>query len=688
MKLSAFKGAALGLSAWVVYGTLETTLSIGAQLYHHPQMNMAPWQWKLIADLMGMYAAVGLALGAVAGAILGWRGRDDIYARQLAATLGLPLAFGANLIAGRQLSAPEYAALLIAVALGAAFTTGVFAGEWGKRIVFLASPWATSLLLLGVPWANWDALGGRRSWPVRTVATALLLASVAIMAKFVRRLRRNAIPGAARQAAAGWVGFGIFFILAWIRSAPASIRQAPAAAPERGKPNVVLITMDTVRADHLPMYGYDHGATPNLGKLVASATLYTRATATSDYTLATHASIFTGLYPAWHGALMLPAPKAHHQPLRPEVRSLTEALASHGYWTAESVANSGFLTQWTGLTRGFLISETGRPVDLSNGAHRFYLRAGARQFFGVRAVGFDQPFRVASDITVRAQAILEQAHHNGRPFFLFLNYMDAHWPYAPEAPDLNDVSPRVQATQDFVNQVNQGSATLSARQRDLLLEEYDEGIASIDASIGRVMERLRSLGLYDDSLIVVTSDHGEGFLEHGFMEHEAGVLYQENLHVPLVIKYPGQHEAHRSDLLASEVDIVPTILETAGIRVPQELQGRSLSHAVPADSDTVFADASPLAPLKMRSSKMRGSRQVVLSGSLKLIAWSAGLPEMYDLSVDPEEKCNLYSARDPRAIALSGRLERWAAAMPSLEHGSKQLDERVIERLKSLGYTQ
>lgn len=326
MKRSAFEGAVLGCSAWVVYGVVETVLSVSAQLFHNSQMNVMAWQWRLIVMLMGAYAGAGLTLGAMTGAILGWTGRHGARSAQLAASLSLALAFGLNLIAGGRLGVFEYAALFMAVTLGTAFAAGLFAEEWGKRIVFLASPWTTTLLLLGAPWASWEALTSSRSELARGVGAALLLGSVTIIAALVRRLRPSGIPGAARQTAVACAVFGVFFILAFRRSAPEAIQQlATAPAPEPGKPNVVLITMDTVRADHLPMYGYGRDTSPHLREFAGSATLYTQAMATSNYTLPTHASMFSGLYPPWHGALRV---ESRDQPMRPEIQGLAQMLAS------------------------------------------------------------------------------------------------------------------------------------------------------------------------------------------------------------------------------------------------------------------------------------------------------------------------------------------------------------------------
>ncbi|HEY7335273.1 MAG TPA: sulfatase [Bryobacteraceae bacterium] len=687
MRQSVLRGAASGFAAWLVYGALETLLSVGAKLHSQPDMSLMPWQWRLIAMLCAVYVAGGAVLGGLAGSLLAATGRAEVPgAYQFAASLTVTLAFGANLIASRPLTGAEGIALAVAALLTIGFLMALFRENTSNRLRWLASPWTVSLLLLGAPWTAQEALSSGHSAVLRGAAALVFLGFVAAGSKFLDRLRGGRIPTAARQLAAGCVVFGIFGGLALVRSMPASIRgPVSAPAPNPASPNVLLITMDTVRADHLPMYGYARDTAPHLREFSQSATLYTRAIAVSDYTLPTHGSIFTGLYPPWHGGLMLPPPESQHQPLRPDSTTLAELLGANGYWAAESVANSAFLAPWTGLTKGFTVSEWERPVDLSPPLHPFYLRERARGLMGRWSAQFDKPFRTATDIRARGEALLAQAKRNRRPFFIFLNYMDAHWPYTPESARLQEIPGR--AAHNLTINVNEGNVSLSLAEKEFLISEYDAGIAVEDASIDAVLKRLRALGLYDNTLIIIASDHGEGFMEHGFLDHVAGMTYQENLHVPLLIKYPQQSEGARSDLLVSQVDLLPTILDVAGLPARPGLPGKSLNRAQPSDSDAVFAVARPGVPGK-KNPKIQGARNVIVSGFMKLISWTAGPSEMYDLSSDPGEKRNLYSRDDPRAIALNQRLSKWVASMPPLKRNAGKMDKSTMERLRSLGYTQ
>ncbi|HEY7339059.1 MAG TPA: sulfatase/phosphatase domain-containing protein [Bryobacteraceae bacterium] len=186
-------------------------------------------------------------------------------------------------------------------------------------------------------------------------------------------------------------------------------------------------------------------------------------------------------------------------------------------------------------------------------------------------------------------------------------------------------------------------------------------------------------------LIAVTADHGESFLEHGFLEHESGTIYQENL-LPLLIKYPRQREGSRHDRLVSHIDIAPTILAAVGIAATTGSQGRNLTDGNSGEPDVVFAEARALEQSR-KEPKTLGVRRAAIEGRYKLISWTGGPSELYDLSSDPQEKYNLYAPDDRRAVDLAKRLKKWAASAPPLRRGSTT-DNSAILRLKLLGYIQ
>jgi arylsulfatase A-like enzyme len=462
-----------------------------------------------------------------------------------------------------------------------------------------------------------------------------------------------------------------------------------------GKPNILLITMDTVRADHLSLYGYKRNTTPNLTGFAREATVYERLMASSAFTPPTHGSIFTGLYPSWHGVdVSTEHPSGGSLP--PRTRTMAGMLHDAGYWTAEAVANYGHLGAGTGLTRGFERTQIKEAAHFSDFNRPFYLREGARKVLSLVAspAEFRQYRLRATDINRHAFALLEEAHNRRSPFFVFLNYMDAHGPYLPPSPFRERFSAgegNPIAMQDFptvVREVNEGKRVLNEEEKRYLESQYDGGIAFMDAAIGELLTRLRELGLYDNTLVMITADHGEAFGEHSRMEHAIGSVYQDQLHVPLLVKYPGQRAGNRSDALVSQVDFLPTVLDLAGITPPAGLQGQDL-RSMRSDSDAIFAQAMAPGPHRANTPS-HGMRRAIFSGRWKLIVWTDGDPELYDVAADPGELKNLYQPRDPRAAALMAGLNTWIAAMPrtNSSNSARPMDKSTLEKLRSLGYVQ
>jgi arylsulfatase A-like enzyme len=287
--------------------------------------------------------------------------------------------------------------------------------------------------------------------------------------------------------------------------------------------------------------------------------------------------------------------------------------------------------------------------------------------------------------------LLDQAKQAG-PFFLFVNYMDAHGPYVLSAP----FNTRFPGRDPHFNTADMwqmtwavlsGKRHVSEAERSHLVSQYDGGIAYEDEEIEKLLARLRELGLYENTLIIITGDHGETFGEHGLMQHAVGSVYQDLVHVPLMIKYPSQKEGHQSDALVSQVDLMPTVLDLVGVSPPAGVQGRSLRSSR-SDSDAVYSEAFPPPSATVLNPRFRGFRRAILAGSWKLITWTQGPSELYDLAADPDETRNLYRTDDPRATALADQLQKWAAPAPRKFDQSGKQDKSTVEKLKSLGYAQ
>ncbi|MCP5113683.1 MAG: sulfatase, partial [bacterium] len=448
-----------------------------------------------------------------------------------------------------------------------------------------------------------------------------------------------------------------------------------------GKPNVVFVVWDTVRADHLSLYGYERDTTPYLRRLANEATVYRRTEATSNFTLPTHASMFTGLYPRSHGGVF--APKLGPLPLRPDVTTLAEVLANNGYRTLAVVANAFYVGPDFGLSQGFHLFDNrfvAHPMPL---VRDHYLRQSVRSglFFSSSFLAFDQKVRRAHEVAASAEAVLDRVTGSTAPFFLFLNFMDAHAPYIPPPPfdalfpgrDLSMTKPRYDS---LMKENDAGLRTMSEAERSHYVSQYDGGIAYLDSHFERLIETLKARGLYDDTMIILTSDHGEGFGEHYVVQHGRSP-YQTEIHVPLVIKYPGQETGRDVDTLTSHVDLLPTILDVIGAEAPAGLQGMSLLASPDAGRYVVAQDVSPCAGGGFHR------RWSVFHGDHKLIQSIDGTTEVYHLSADPGELHNLQRSAAPDLLA---KLDEWFETVPLRRGLAKELDATTIEGLKALGY--
>jgi arylsulfatase A-like enzyme len=673
--------------AWIVCGAVEAVLSLGTRMALNQQAVVTSWQWRLMIALLAAYAVVGFVVGGLAGAILS-RIKPSRENYMLMASLSLTLAYAANWIAASRRTNAGYIAAAIASVLAIGFSAGLVSAAWRKRFLFLASPFVLCLLLLSAPWLRYEFLKDEHSTLFNAALELATIGAVILGARLVYRMR-GGLASPLRQSVAALALLALLAIPGAMRARAPS---APVNTAAQGKPNIVLVTLDTVRADHLPVYGYARDTSPNLRAFAGEATFFSRFFATSDFTLPTHASIFTGLYPGWFGPIYSAPPRQRPLPLQPGHPTLAELLRKNGYWTVGSVANTLYLSPATGLNQGFEVWEWEQPVTLTSRIPGLYVQGRLRQWLTqwLGAAGLERPYFGASVMERRSEAVLQAAAARQRPVFLFLNLMDAHWPYVADPPFDHYFlgnEPRFNPSYDFSRRVNWGSAVLSKEQQQALISEYDGGIAAADAALGRLFGELRRLGLYDNTMIVITSDHGEGFLDHGIMDHGKGLAYQNYLHVPLLIKYPGQHAGNQSSASASQVDLMPTIVDIAGLSPVPGMQGRSL-HGIPrGESEAVFAQADTSA-WDSRNPMLRGTRRAIISGNLKLITWSNGQSELYDLAADPGEIHNIYSTTDPRTSDLAKRLSDWVAAIPRPSPKPQKLDRSVMERLRSLGYTQ
>jgi arylsulfatase A-like enzyme len=566
--------------------------------------------------------------------------------------------------------------LVLFLAIGAllAMTTRL----WPRRTGWLSPRLIIALAILPVL-----ALAGRQ---IYIEAWALVALGVAVrIGPVLERHQARCRPWLMRSVPvllvmvvlqAGWI-FAGEHIKQW--------REDGRPLPAAGSPNVLLIVLDTVRADHLSVYGYQRATTTTLDRLAARGIRFDQARAPAPWTLASHASFFTGRWPHELGVEWL-------TPLQRNFTTLAEYLGTHGYATAGFVSNSGYCSYDTGLDRGFTHHEdyvldpvgslrTARLVDAAvktfGGLTVLFDYGWFHRFRAAVADWFFPPERKSAE-TINRDFLhwFDRRPESKRPFFVFLNYLDTHTPYLlpPGGRHRFGVNPKIK--KDYGEVLMDWSfldkQKLSRRYSSLARDAYDNCVAYLDEQLGKLFDDLQRRGVLDKTLVVITSDHGEGLGEHALFMHGES-LYRTEIHVPLLILTP----SHRpSGAVVRETvslrDLPATVVDLIGLEIGSPFPGRSLARlwadrptgAAPIATDLVLselASPNPSDPNQGRSPVYRGPLVSLTEGDFVYIRNEGdGGEELFNQRDDPNELSNLarVGAIQPVLRRLRDRLPR------------------------------
>ena len=403
-----------------------------------------------------------------------------------------------------------------------------------------------------------------------------------------------------------------------------------ALAVPTASPNVVFITIDTLRPDHLGCYGDKQIGTPNIDTLAADGTRFERAYTAVPVTLPSHTVIFTGTYPTLSGVHDFAANK-----LSPTQATLASVLKDNGYTTG-AVIGSAVLDSRFGLNHGF---------DF------YYDHFDFNRLQESNLDEMERPGNIVADVTLDWLSKNYQ-----KKFFLWMHLYDPHYPYRPPPP-------------------------YSEQYKD---RPYDGEIAFADAQVGRLIEFLKNKSLYQNTLIILSGDHGESLGEHGEKTH-GFFIYNATLHVPLIIHLPGGVHARTVANLVNLADLMPTVLAALNIQIPAQVQGQSLlplmSTNEAVDARSLYAETF-LPRLHFNWSELRG----VETETYHFI--DAPKPELYDLRKDSGETHNLFAEKkavtEEMRVRLAKLIQQYTAGQELAEKTG--LDPVLMERLKSLGY--
>lgn len=408
--------------------------------------------------------------------------------------------------------------------------------------------------------------------------------------------------------------------------------------------NVILISIDTLRADHLGCYGHEKNTSPNIDKFVEESVLFKLHINNAPTTLPSHASIFTSLIPSHHGAY-------NDRPLSEDAITMAEILKLHGYSTV-SFNDGGYVSARFGFDQGF---------DLY---HSFF--DAARGTFKNRV----------------NRAIEWIKENQNEKFFLFLHTYEVHHPYTPQEEFLalfeanypGDLPSSI--SRDLLIEINDDSLKIDEVDKSHIINTYDAEIRSMDNSFSFLVNFLREHNLYDKTLIIFTSDHGEEFGEHGMMGWHGTTLFDEVLHSPLIIKFP--NSTFSSTVVNRQVrsiDILPTLLDALDIYSEEIFEGTSLINLINGKKENLYA-----------VSEMGG-----FGKSLRTEAWKyyriRSSEMLFNLNRDPLEQTDLSIANLDTKERLKRVLESFLSHKPlSVSKDKAKLDKKTLEQLKALGY--
>lgn len=467
-----------------------------------------------------------------------------------------------------------------------------------------------------------------------------------------------------------------------------------------GRPNILLLLLDSARAASTSTYGYDRPTTPTLDRLAGGGALFRQAVANGCWTLPSHATMFTGRHPSSHGLTRT------GDALPKGVPTLAGLLADAGYDTG-CFSNNAYISEATGLAAGFAhVDDVWRETN-PRGMARPKLSGRLRRLEqkGPAMRPVVAALRAAKRVrtTVRGWRRVPGDHGAGltndrlrrwigerpadRPWFAFVNYMEAHERYSPPRPWDRRFLPtgtnRAQvAALGSKNEILASTGRRRERSLAILTGLYDGAIGYLDARIGELLDGLRASGHLDDTVVVVTADHGDSLGEHGYLGHRL-YLYEELVRVPLVISYPPAFPPGTTvDDQVELGDLFPTLLELGSAGVPEATTPfRSLVGGSPPPAYAVLENT---APKSLDLVQMRALR----TPARKFIWRSDGRHQLFDLERDPGEEHDLSPTEPDEVDAMLTALEDWERSFEgtSLEPEEAAYDEATLERLRGLGY--
>lgn len=454
----------------------------------------------------------------------------------------------------------------------------------------------------------------------------------------------------------------IALIAVLLVAAAVLLLRAPSQSAQPIHYNILVIVVDTLRPDHLSCYGYERDTSPNIDRLAGESVLFEEARSTSSWTLPAMMSMFTGRNCRRHGVL------DYRHSLTSNIPILAGLLREHGYATI-GVVSTPTLEGRFGFARGFDTYDD-QSYKMTYEDLEDFGSAGDRLQASRDMVSSPLITRLASNW-------INRLVKKEKPWYLFVHYMDPHFNYLPPAPYNTMYDPDYKGSVDGRDVKYSKTIRPGVDSNDLrhLIALYDGEIRHNDEQLGELLQTLRQSGQYDNTIIVLTADHGEEFLEHGSTAH-GETLYDEVVRIPLIIRMPGQTARKRKDPV-SLVDVFPTLCQAVGIKVPEGLDGLDLAKEIPPRR-TLLLDVD-----------VEGHITALLRGDQKLIInFEKRTLERYDLSKDREERVPLPDATVAHQGMKEEILRYRESGIEPIRRETSGMDDQTLEEIKNLGYVQ
>jgi arylsulfatase A-like enzyme len=461
------------------------------------------------------------------------------------------------------------------------------------------------------------------------------------------------------------------------------------------RPNIIFIVLDSLRADHVSCYGYERNTTPNIDRIAEEGAIFRNAISPGIATAEVHASWFTGLYLSEHGVH-----SGNRRYISDSLKCLPSLLQESGYDTAGFSCNP-FVSKFKGMDRGFSTFKDPDKFD-AEWSNKFLDRAINRFLKSVHFGYLEYSKKYRAEKMSEAMMDWFKNRKGDDPFFMFSIFIDTHIPHHPPLRYRRKYL-REDISESMLEKLNSdpvkilsGEVSLNGHEYELLKDLYDANIAFVDGQLQRLFRLLDGSGVLDNTVLIITADHGDQFGEHGLFGHSLS-LYDTLLKVPLIIRYPDQISPGLScTKQVQTIDLFTTILEIGGVETEVHNNGRrgtNLIDYAKNDSDfdiPAYAEQGRWNRKELLGHPFNNKKWCIRTNSHKYIKADSGNNELYALETDPKERVNLISKDLPEKEILSKKLDEIISGLieqkTSGAEESGDIDESIEGRLKALGY--